>query len=176
MLSITNWQTDRPTDQWTDQWTEWVIELCAGNQKLCRLSFPHCERKCVVCKNCPKSSGKRFKKSFATMNIRIGSFWANIVFKHFLCSIYISRAQSNWKINMDMIKAQHHQCCCCVELITRVLREISSIVFLYNVSIDEGVPRSSSNWLSNWALDMQMMDAWIWCFIQMPKLPKLSQF
>ena len=90
------------------------------------------------------------------MNVRIGSFWANIVFKHFPCSICISRAQSTWKINMDLIKAQHHQCCCCVELITRVLREISSIVFLYNVSIDEGVPRSSSNWLSNWALDMQM--------------------
>ena len=54
------------------------------------------------------------------------------------------RSYVTWPLGSHSQGARQHLstlCCSCVELIARVLREISSKVVLYNYSIDDGVPR-----------------------------------
>ena len=58
------------------------------------------------------------KYLFIHIYIRMGSIWAfewNIISMHFSCSFRILRAQSLWKIDLDIIKVLRHQCCSCIE-------------------------------------------------------------
>ena len=75
----------------------------------------------------------------STVDTRVGSFWPfelKLISRHFSCSTCILRARSNRKIDLDLIKALHDRCCSCIELIAVDMRKNSSIVILFNYSID----------------------------------------
>ena len=85
-------------------------------------------------------------------HIRVGSisaFKQNTISEHFTCSFCILKAQSLWIIDLDLILAPRHQCCSCIDLIAKVMREISPIDILYNYSSNDLVPISSPNRFSD---------------------------
>ena len=68
--------------------------------------------------------------------------------KHYFQALFLFLWHVKGPISLEN-QFELDQCCSCIELIAGVMREISSLVILYNYSIDDGVPRSSLDQFSN---------------------------